>query len=233
MRRHRSAFLVVATLLFALLAIGCDQPNPPVLVDAAPPAEVPVACNLPVSMRQTNWLYSGEGSCAVASLCSHVNWQNDVATAKRLRANYGGGQTATSVQNICRAEKLSYRYTTESDPMFLEWASRTRRGAIIWFYPAHCVTFCGFTTGENGDRYAIILDNNRVGTPIKMNAQQFLRDWRGYGGFALTVLGRPHPNPSMNVGTHAFSNPTIRPRRHRFCDAVCDQLHRMLAHRFK
>lgn len=195
MRCKCSTFPTIAMslLIVATISIGCSPPR--IAITPPPGHESPKAINLPESMRQTNWLYSGEGSCVIASTISLLRWQNNLAAADRLRRNYGGGQTAASIQEICRRERLRFSATESSDVEFLKWCSRTRRGAIIWFYPGHCVTFCGFSTSRNGDTYAIILDNNRVKTPIRIPANAFLRDWRGYGGFALTVLGNPAPMP--------------------------------------
>ncbi len=214
MRRNLSPRIVAASVLFALLTSGCVTMPPPICVTPPPAREFPPAVNLPVAMRQTNWLHQGQGSCVIASLISHVRWQNDENVAQRLRRGYGGGQTANSIQLICRKERLQFEANEAGDVEFLKWASRTRRGAIIWYGRAHCMTFCGFGI-KNGDTVAVVLDNNRIKTPIAVPVNDFVRNWRGFGGFALTVLGAPAPEPFYDRWYPCLESdpPSLRPSR--------------------
>ncbi|TWU19543.1 hypothetical protein [Allorhodopirellula heiligendammensis] len=194
MRSISRPFFLLCLLGVSLLA-GCADLQPrPAFVFSPPSVEFPPAVNLPFSMRQVNWLHRGEGSCAVASLISHINWQNDTARAARIRRTYGGGQTARSLKAICSAERIPFAATESGDVEFLKWASRTRRGAVVWYFTAHAVTFCGFGT-KNGDTVAVLLDNNRTKTPLSIPVNEFVTNWRRYGGFALTALGAPAPAP--------------------------------------
>ncbi|TWT91409.1 hypothetical protein [Neorhodopirellula pilleata] len=222
----RSRFLrLYLVTLTIVCVVGCEIAPPRIAITPKPVDEMPSSVNLPVSLRQTNWLYGGEGSCAVASLVSVLRWQNNHAAAERLRKHYGGGQTATSIQNICKSERLPYvAIDRPGDARFLQWCSDHRLGAIIWYLPAHCCTFCGFAKSGNGDTYAIVLDNNRVQTPIRVPANEFIRAWQGYGGFALTVLGTPLPAPfydRWNPCTRPDSCPDFSPLPPlRFCSSV-------------
>ena len=45
-------------------------------------------------------------------------------------------------------------------------------------------------------RRAILLDNNRVGQYITLPREEFLRRWRGYGGWATTPVYSPAAPPA-------------------------------------
>ncbi|QDV23570.1 hypothetical protein [Aureliella helgolandensis] len=178
--------------LILVVSIGCDVDRVPEMVAyPAPPPEIPVA-NLPASLRQTNWEHSGngQGSCVHASSCSHFRWQGKQSLAAAWRREYAGGETAYSILTKWRAEQIPFVFTENGEPSVLEWASDTRRGAIIWYYPQHCVTFCGFSE-MNGVEYAFILDNNRTGQFLAIEKHAFLRAWRSYGGFAAIAVFTP------------------------------------------
>lgn len=145
-------------------------------------------------MRQTNWADArGSGSCVIASTIYLLRWHNRPALADRFRRAYAGGQTASSIQRIWKDNALQFECTENGDPEFLEWASRTRRGAIVWYFPSHCVTFCGYARYQGQD-WAYICDNNRIKNFIRIPKQEFIRNWRGkYGGFAQTAILPPAP----------------------------------------
>lgn len=191
-------------LLIALLAssIGCVESDRLVRLPDQPP-EIP-ASNLPLPLRQKNWVDArGSGSCVIASTVYHFRWMGQPQIADYFRKTYAGGQTDTSIRKFWRAAKIPYACTGDiqndkdadmayGDPEFLEWASRTRRGAIIWYFDSHCVTFCGFSKIDRQE-FALLCDNNRVEKFIRIPKRQFLTNWRGYGGFACTALLPPAP----------------------------------------
>lgn len=193
--------LTAAILISIVVAVasGCDEQTAPrarLLPQPQAAIESPPAVNLPPALRQTNWTSAaGEGSCVIASTVSLVRWQRQYQVADFFRRTYSGGQTATSIQQKLTAAGIRFVCTEPengqpADSAFLQWASDSRRGAIIWFYPSHCVTFCGFGV-DDGKSVAYLLDNNRTQRFIKIPRDQFLRAWAGYGGFALTTLGDP------------------------------------------
>jgi len=150
------------------------------------------AVDLPLESRCRN--YSG-GSCVCASTINVLRWQGREDLADELRRICSGGQSSTSL--IAKMDRLNlpYAYTDRGDVAFLDWCSNTRRGATIFWKPAHSCTLVGFTAEE-----AIVLDNNRVGKYEYTPREEFIRRWRGYGGFALTPLaGAPAP-PPMHAG---------------------------------
>jgi hypothetical protein len=180
-------------LYLVFLVAGCDAPiSVSVIPNPQPFSEIPVV-NIPQKLRQQNWpSTAGEGSCVIASSISHLHWQDQSDVATKLRSRYSGGQTATSIRNIWKNERIPFVYTESGDPSFMEWASASGRGAICWFLPSHCQTFVGFSK-EDGVEYAYLLDNNRINQFTKLTKREFLRAWRGYGGFAMTALFSPSP----------------------------------------
>lgn len=187
-------------LLFILAAFaasvpGCAGPSagPDLSIVPPPPAEVPAA-NLPAPLRPYNWTdRAGSGSCVNASTVFMLRWRAEPELAQWWRENHAGGETANSIRSHHDRAGLKYVYTTSADGSLLDWATETRRGAIIWFYPRHCVTFCGFHQGDDGREYAYLNDNNRPQQFIRIERSEFLRRWAGYGGFALSILNPPVP----------------------------------------
>ncbi|WP_246146380.1 hypothetical protein [Rubripirellula lacrimiformis] len=181
-------------LIFAIalaLVCGCDLVPKTARPLPMPEIEQPPA-NLPAQLHQRNWRGElGQGSCAHASLVSHLRWLNLFDMGERWRATYGDGEWESRIRQRLDAAGLDYSYTLKADPRFLDWASDTRRGAILWWKPGHCCTFMGWVEGADGRQYAAILDNNRPGYWEFTERQQFVRLWAGYGGFALSVHGDP------------------------------------------
>lgn len=190
-------FIALAIVLCVLP--GCATQVRPL---PSPPAEQPPA-NLPLELRQQNWRGpKGEGSCVHASLTSHLRWLNEFEIGERWRNTFGDGEWDSQLRDRLDANGIDYAYTLKADPRFLDWASDTGRGAILWWKPGHCCTFMGWFTDDAGRQFAAILDNNSVREFEYTPREQFIRLWAGYGGFALSVLGDPAtslPYPSYEV----------------------------------
>ena len=139
--------------------------------------------NLPLEARCKN--YAG-GSCVCASTISLLRWHGRDELAGALRSVCVGGQSASSLHAHLEQLGVRYAFTTSGDVAFLEWAIRTRRGCGITYYPAHYVNLVDLT-----DEQATLLDNNRVGQDITVPRDEFLRRWRGYGGWATAVVYAP------------------------------------------
>jgi len=189
---------VIALLLFA---VGCDDV---VTVRALPSPEPTVpSANLPVEIRERNWLGDKkEGSCVYASLVNHVRWLNLPELAKKIRSEYGNGEYESRLKANLDALGVRHASVSNADPRFLDWCDLERRGAILWWKPYHCCTFCGWVTKPDGKQYAVILDNNRPEEFELTEREQFVRLWAGYGGFALCVIADPAnsvPYPSYEV----------------------------------
>jgi hypothetical protein len=194
-RRRITAILGIAIL--AILTAGCALPTQPTarilpprgLADATPPA-------LAVSLRPYNWTdAAGSGSCVHASTCYNLLATNQPDLAETWRRRHAGGETATTIRQYHDAAGLRYYFTLSADPELLDWATKTRRSCLIWYFPAHCVNFVGFSRGPDGQTVANLIDNNRPTQIIRIERQTFLRSWAGYGGFALALADAPIPPP--------------------------------------
>lgn len=185
-------YRLIALLVVAIaLLTGCSQR---VRILPLPPAERPPV-NLPASERQRNWVArNGEGSCAHASFITVLRWHNQYRLAQWWRQNFEGGEDEYHLQQKLQYARIDYRAVNHGEPWFLDWASRTRHGAIIWWKPGHCCTFAGYIRAGDGRVYAAIIDNNFPQRFELTERSQFLRLWKGLGGFALTPLFPPnHP----------------------------------------
>jgi hypothetical protein len=181
---------IAVAIIGLLMIVGCEEPAVRVRSLPVPAAEQP-ASNLPVSLHQRNWTGSlGQGSCVHASLVNHLRWLNEFELGERWRTTYSDGEWDSRLRDRLDAAGIDYSYTIKADPRFLDWASNTRRGAILWWKPSHCCTFVGWVN-RDGKQYAGILDNNYPGRFELTPREQFVRLWAGYGGFALTVLNDP------------------------------------------
>ena len=193
---QRIALILLAC--FALCVPGCAGPTIATYrALQAPPAEVPVV-NPDISLRQQNWLGpQREGSCAHASLFSLFNWTNHPEMKARWKTAYGGdGEYASRMRSRLDEQNIPYAFTERANLTLLDYAHSTRRGAILWWKPSHCCTFCGWVQLADGKTYAVILDNNSVGKYELTEKSQFHRAWASYGGFALCVLWDP-PSPPL------------------------------------
>ncbi|MGH7136777.1 MAG: hypothetical protein ACREHD_13625 [Pirellulales bacterium] len=139
--------------------------------------------NLPEEARCKNY---GGGSCVCASTISLLRWQGRDDLAAALRNSCLAGQSSASLH--AKLERIGVRWasTTSGDVAFLEWAVRTRRGCGLTYYPMHYVNLVDLTA-----EHATLLDNNRVGQYISIPRDEFIRRWRGYGGWATAVVYAP------------------------------------------
>ncbi len=177
-------------ILFSLVGCGCENLLP---IIGEEQTEQPVA-NPPIAMRYHNWVDRyGRGSCVIASTCNAVVWSNQTALAQFLRSSYSGGQTQRSIQEKLTLARVKFLATENADSSYLEYATRNRRAAIIWFFDNHCVTFCGFGRDKLGNEVAWLLDNNQEQSFIGIPKSEFLKRWEYYGGFALVPLFTPAP----------------------------------------
>lgn len=191
-----SRSLLTATLFACVIAAagGCGFDSPAVVSVTPPAAEMPAA-NVPVPLRQRNWTRSGEGSCVHASTTTALNWLNRYGDADRWRRTYGGGETASGIMSKLRSGGFEFVATTSADPAVLDYATVSRRGAIIWFFDRHCVFFAGWGNVD-GRMVGLLIDNNRPENVIAIPRESFIQRWRGYGGFAA-VITSDSPTPPL------------------------------------
>ena len=163
---------------------GENSSSPPLPLTLSPTLdpEKPVM-NLPLEARCRNY---GGVSCVCASTISLLRWQCRDELAAALRTVCVGGQSAGSLHAHLEHLGVRYAFTTSGDVTFLEWAIRTRRGCGITYYPAHYVNLVDLT-----DDHATLLDNNRVVQYLTVPRDEFIRQWRSYGGWATAVVYAP------------------------------------------
>jgi hypothetical protein len=135
--------------------------------------------------------YSG-GSCVHASMATVLRWQHLESQADDWIKRYSGGESSQGLISKANANGIRVAYTLKADPTFLQWCSDTDRGAVIFYYANHCVTFAGYKKINNID-VAVLIDNNTINKTNQIPKDQFLKNWKAYGGFALTPVYSPTP----------------------------------------
>lgn len=166
--------------------------------DLPPGTNLGVVMELPLELRQPNW---GGGSCVHASNVMILRWQGLYEMADWWRKTYSGGEYDTRLTQRLDAAGLRYAYA-HNDEKFLMWCIRTRRGAGIFYKPNHSICCVGMD-----DTYVYLLDNNDINYPERQGhhervpREEFFRKWRGYGGFAWTLVYSPLP-PEPHLPRH-------------------------------
>ncbi|TWU15977.1 hypothetical protein Poly21_31810 [Allorhodopirellula heiligendammensis] len=200
----RSVAICLLAVGFCVAVSGCDSSES--IQEYLPLLEItesPVA-NLPTELRPYNWTDSGgSGSCVNASQVYNLTWVGMPELAQWWRDNTAGGETDTSIRRQTDAVGLDYYSTNRADMGFLDWCTATRRSALIWHWPRHCVNFVGFGTDPyrptDPTEYAWLCDNNRPTHYIPVERNKFARDWDGYGGFGLALAAPPVPPPLFDA----------------------------------
>ena len=146
-----------------------------------------VVLDLPPELRMKN--YSG-GSCVHAATETLLRWLGQFEMAEFWRQNYHGGENDSRL--ISRMEAAGLKYCWSSDPAFFDWCHRTRRGAGVFFKKSHAINWVG-----KDAQYDYLLDNNDVDYPERMGHyervehNEFVRRWNGYGAFAWSFVFDP------------------------------------------
>jgi len=200
MNRTRTVVFIGLLAIAGAFLCWIEQPSPngpPIDSDVVAKLGLqnggPYACNialdLPPEFRQRNW---GGGSCVHASTVNLLRWMGLFDLADWWRNQYSGGEYSDRLVKRMEAAGLQYAYTTESDFGFLEWACRTGRGAGIFYKPRHAINCVGMDS-----QYVYLLDNNATnypeqrGTYERVPIDTFKSRWRGYGGFAWSLVYMP------------------------------------------
>jgi len=141
--------------------------------------------NLPVSLRQENWLRSG--SCVHATFVSLLRWQNRPNTANWWRRTHGGGEYPDHFARQLDVANIRYAQITNGDVSFLEWACRTRRGCGITVKGGrHMVALVHLDS-----KWACLLDNNSVEKYIWLPRATLIAEWKASYGWAVTPIYTP------------------------------------------
>jgi hypothetical protein len=188
MRRFFALLLIVA-------AAGCQaviEPDGPLVLplDPAPIRSEYPTVNLPLGLRQQNWIGDrGEGSCVHASMVMLFRWQGFPAMADWWRQNNANGEWAADLAQKFNAANVRWAETTTGDDSFLEWACSTRRGCGVTVMGGrHMVCLVHFD-----DKWAGILDNNDIQTIHWYPRETFLAEWKSSYGWAVAPVYQPAP----------------------------------------
>jgi len=183
--KDTSFSIIIMIFLVLLTGIGIDsQINSYTKIY---PVEVPTV-NLPLSLRQSNWIEHGYGSCVWASLISLLRWQDRDDLAATIDKNYGGGEYLPGIGKKLNAINVDYA-VARGDQGFLEWACNTRRGAAVSIrYGGHMVALVHIN-----DSYVCLLDNNNTAMYVWIPRDEFMENWRQSGGWAFTPVYSPVP----------------------------------------
>lgn len=190
--------LAVALLLLVLTGceVGIDVDGPIVGETRVVMTEYPTV-NLPVSLRQRNWIGNqGEGSCVHATIVNLFRWQGRYAMANYWRRTYGNGEVAdkswdarSNLAEKFDREGVRYAYTTRGDLRFLQWACETRRGCGVTVMGGrHMVALVHFD-----DKWAGILDTNNIKRITWVPRETFVAEWQNSNGWAVTPVYAPAP----------------------------------------
>lgn len=147
-------------------------------------------CDLAPQWRQRN----RSGSCGHASTTSGLRWLQEFSKADRWWGTYRNGENFGRHLSRLRSQGIRFVATRDGDERILEYATWSRRGAVVYWPPWHIVNFMG-TTVRNGQKMAVILDNNRVGRLEYHPYQNWLRAWRRTSGAAFVILDGSAPPP--------------------------------------
>jgi hypothetical protein len=186
----------LALVGFLLILVGIAAQNPDFNIKATPKrvfgpgvTEKPVM-NLPLALRQANWRgRNGSGSCVHASWISCLRWQGQYAMAEWWASHYDGGENYDEM--VQRLDDAGIRWAGtvgEGDVSFLEYCHRTRRGCIVTWSPRHVVTLVHFD-----DKWAGVLNNNEIDHILWIPREDFVKEWKYRGSWAMTPMYVPPP----------------------------------------
>ena len=183
-------------IVLALCLSGCADllaVTPEAVYDIRPVTE------LPVRWRATNY----GPSCGWASTESALRIAGKTDAADWLRKNRSGPSSSGNINPALDQLGLKYVYTVDGDERLLDWAIETRRCCCVSWDAKHATDLIGkewrtnLITKEDA-WYAVILDNNQVKTYRYIPWEQFIKEWKGYGGWAWAFTYRP-PLPNLVV----------------------------------
>jgi len=196
-------------LMFAILAgvalVVCTQPDPhqPPAGQVCPDGQCPLVpsrlaippADFPAEIRTKN--YGRGGSCMHASMITLLRWHGLDDWADWWRSRYAHGESGRGLIHKAEAAGLRIAYEANGDTAFLEWCSRTRRGAVMPYMSKHALNFVRF----EGDR-AVLLNNNHVGEYLYVPREKFVKEWQRRGGFALTLVYPTATPPPRRMAPH-------------------------------
>jgi hypothetical protein len=153
---------------------------------------------LPPAYRQHNY----GPSCGWATTIMLCRAQGLYKEADWLRANRSGPSGPWSINPTLTALGIPYAFTIDGDERLLDWALLTNRGCGIGYPTMHATMLVGKKYRGNA-AYAIVLDNNHTERYTEVPWDDFLRGWRGCGGWAWAIIpansSPPPETPTLKI----------------------------------
>lgn len=140
-----------------------------------------------------------DGSCVHCSTVHLLHWLGLHQQGETWKQKYHLGEYADRHKGKMIAESLQYALTQDGDERLLEYALASRRYAGVTWNGAHMVNLAG-RIEQNGQRYAVILDNNLIERFKYEPWDQFIANWKQSGGWAVVILSGEVPPPTPRVG---------------------------------
>lgn len=142
--------------------------------------------DLPIEWRVRN----PDGSCGHCSTVMHLRWLQQFDKANSWWATYRGGEEFGNHLSRLRRQGLRYIATSDGDERILDYAIRSRRGAVVYWPYRHIVNF----QGQVGTSI-VILDNNTIRRMDKYERNNWIQRWRRVSGCAFVILSGSPPPP--------------------------------------
>ena len=130
------------------------------------------------------------GSCGHCSTAMQLNWLQEFGKAKQWMGRYRYGERWHRHLERLRNEGIKYVATSDGDARILDYAIRSRRGAVVYWPQWHIVNFQGQVGSD-----IIILDNNRIRRMERHERNQWVQRWRRVSGCAFVILSGSPPPP--------------------------------------
>ena len=181
-------------ILLSLICVGCEIVDEEQCGPDGCRIDERELVDIPESLRQPNWrARNGQGSCCYAAMVAALRAQDQIELAEYVQSNYSGGCYSQDLVELCERLKINFAMTKQGDAALLEWADRTQRAGVIFYFPRHAVTFLGFEE-RDGNKFAVLLDNNSTSMYRRIEKRMFLSEWKNrYGGFAIFPVLTPIP----------------------------------------
>lgn len=180
-------FPVIMLTVLLVAVVNLCQPGPVFQFSGC--RERPVV-NVPVNLRQINWLRGKEGSCCWASFITAANWQQQYALANWARGHCGGGESPESLAAKLDDHGVKFAWTYGSgDTRFLAKAIAGRRAVMVAIDGGeHMVDLVSYDA-----LWACLVDNNHPHDNIWMPRVEFDHEWIAAGSWAVVPIYTPVP----------------------------------------
>ena len=131
-----------------------------------------------------------DGSCGHCSTAMHLRWLQQFDKADQWWGKYRRGEYWQRHLGRLRNEGIKYIATSDGDERILDYAIRSRRGAVVYWPSFHIVNFQGQAGTD-----IVILDNNRIQRMERHERNDWVRRWRRVSGCAFVILSGSPPPP--------------------------------------